>query len=78
MLERADADDDAVEIDVGRFLLQRCIRGYLRQPLENIDLPKVGCDQGPVAASQTSASVSRTSSCRSRSESDVNSSARFR
>lgn len=112
MLEGADADDEAIEVDILRLLIECSKRRHLGKALEHVDLTELGCDQSPIPRSRegedrapieqfavhvarrypqaftvrpptstkrTSASISRASSCRSRTESGgVNSSVRFR
>jgi len=52
MLERADSNDDAVEIDILSPLIEGRKWRYLGKALEHVDLTKLGCDQGSIPGSQ--------------------------
>lgn len=52
MLKRANADDEAVEVDILGLLVEDGKRRHLRKALEHADLAQLGRDQSSISGSR--------------------------
>lgn len=52
VLQRADPNDETIQIHVRGLFVQDREGGDLRQALENVDITEIGCNQGPVASAE--------------------------
>jgi hypothetical protein len=52
MFEGADADGQTIDVDLLGLLIQLLVARHLGQTLENVDLAKLGPDEGPVAGAE--------------------------